>query len=172
MNEAVVAKRTPQAEHPAPGHIILGSMSRSFGRARLAFIRAGTIEARLRNSDEPEVNRELRTMMDEMVEAHSANARDTRHGEDLLATCQQFPVFRHVSVTDFGECGAGFGCACIKSSQEFLPVRDFRRLNGGASNGGVIELFCVNGHGNPLRDSADVAGEPAESAGFFVRLPV
>src|SRR6266704_2532234 len=86
-----------------PGQIILGSMSRSFGRARLAFIRAWTVEPRHRNSDEPEVNRELRAMMDEMVEAHSANARDTRHGEDLLATGQQFPTFRHVGVTDFGE---------------------------------------------------------------------
>src|SRR6267378_7702054 len=127
-------------------------MSRSFGRARLAFIRAWTIEARHGNSDEPEVNRELRAMMDEMVEAHSANARDTRHGEDLLATCQQFPTFRHVGVTDFGECSASFGCAFIKSSKEFPAVRDFRRLEGRASNGGVIEFLRIDGHGDPLRD--------------------
>src|SRR6266576_1336122 len=147
-------------------------MSRSFGRARLAFIRAWTVEPRHRNSDEPEVNRELRAMMDEMVEAHSANARDTRHGENLLATGEQFPTFRHVGVTNFGECGTGFGGAFIKSGKEFLAVGDFRRLKGGAANGGVIELVRIDGHGDPLRNSADVGGEPAERAGFFVGLPV
>src|SRR5438105_5197446 len=147
-------------------------MSRRFGRARLAFIRARTIEAGHRNSDEPEVNRKLRAMMDEMVEAHAANARDARHGEDLLATCQQFPTFRHVGVTDFGERSARFGCAFIKSSKEFLTVRDFRRLEGRASNGGVIEFLRINGHGDQLRDSADVGGEPADRAGFYVWLTV
>ncbi len=111
-------------------------------------------------------------MMDEMVEAHSANARDTRHGENLLATGQQFPTFRHVGVADFGECGTGFGGAFIKSVKEFLAVGDFRRLKGGAANGGVIEFLRIDGHGDPLRNSADVGGEPAESAGFFVGLPV
>src|SRR5437660_2743268 len=172
MKEAALAEMTPRAGDSPPRTSHSDSMSRSFGRARLVFIRAGTIEARHGNSDEPEVNRELRAMMDEMVEAHSANAGDTRHGEDLLATGQQFPTFRHVAVTHFGECSACFGGPFIKGSKEFLAVGDFWRLKGGAANGGVIELLRIDGHGDPLRNSPDVGGEPAESAGFFVRLPV
>ena len=51
----------------------------------LSFVSAGTIEPRHRDADQPEINRELRPVMDQVVEAHAADARDARHRENFLA---------------------------------------------------------------------------------------
>src|SRR4029077_19311128 len=79
-------------------------------RGFLRLIRAGTVKARNGDVEQAEIDGELRAMMDKVIEAHSANAGDTRHGENFLATGEQLPAFRYVGVAHFGECGACF-CA-------------------------------------------------------------
>ena len=63
----------------------LGLVRGGPGCVRLGFVGAGTIESWHRNPNQAEIDGELRAMMDEVVEAHSANAGNARHGENLLA---------------------------------------------------------------------------------------
>src|SRR6266849_537147 len=68
-----------------PRKIIPNSVRGGFRCARLTFIRAGTIEARHVNANQPEVHRELGAMMNMVVHHHAANACNARHVENLLA---------------------------------------------------------------------------------------
>ena len=67
--------------HHETGGLVRGGS----GCVRLSFVRAGTVKSWHRNPYEAEINGELSAMMDEVIEAHSANAGDARHGENLLA---------------------------------------------------------------------------------------
>src|SRR6266849_5991710 len=48
------------------------------GGARLGFVRARTVESRHGNSQQTVIHRELRAMMNQVVQHHSADARHTR----------------------------------------------------------------------------------------------
>src|SRR5207244_10719218 len=97
-------------------------------------------------------------MMEKMIEAHAANARDARQREDFLPSSEERPVLHEVSVADAGERGAGLGSGFVKSSEEFLAVGVFGGFEGGAANGRIIELVRFDSHGVDVGDGVVLDG--------------
>src|SRR6266446_6397096 len=73
---------------------------------RLGFVRTGSIEPGHGNTNQAEIDRKLRAMMNQVVEAHSADARHAGHGEDFLAASQQLSTFHRDIAPELCECSA------------------------------------------------------------------
>src|SRR5260370_34709399 len=110
-------------------------------RARLSFVRAGAIKSGHGNAEQAVIDGELRAMMNQVVEAHAANTRDTRHGEDFLAAGQQLPVLQDLRIAYFGERRVGLRGILVKFGEQLLAVFNFHRLISRAPHRRVIELF-------------------------------
>src|SRR5271169_762925 len=140
-------------------------------RARRRFIGARPIKARHRNTEQAIVNRELRPMMNDMVQHHPANAGNLRHREDCLAPRLQGPVLHHVCIARTRKRRPRFGCILVKLRQQLLPVFYFRRLIGRPLHRCVIEFFGLQRHADPARHRRDMSRQPPQSAGLFMGLP-
>src|SRR5947207_464407 len=141
-------------------------------RARLCFVSAGAVKTRNGNAYQAVIHRELLAMMDVMTQDHAPNAGHARQVENFLAAGKQFPVFHHFRVAHGGKRGTRFGDILVEFGEEFLAIADLRRLETRAAHGRIVELLRVDGHRQPANHRCDVASEPADGAGFFVRLPV
>src|SRR5271169_6474177 len=140
-------------------------------RGRRRFIGARPIKAWHRNTEQAIVNRELRPMMNDMVQHHPANAGNLRHREDCLAPRLQGPVLHHVCIARTRKRRPRFGCILVKLRQQLLPVFYFRRLIGRPLHRCVIEFFGLQRHADPARHRRDMSRQPPQSAGLFMGLP-
>src|SRR5437660_11333057 len=98
-------------------------------------------------------------MMEKMIEAHAANARDARQREEFLPSSDERPVLHEVSVADAGERGAALGSGFAKSSDESLALGDLGRLEAGAANGRIIALPRCDSRTDPVRDVSQATGD-------------
>src|SRR5215470_3180523 len=69
-------------------------------RCRSSLISARAVHAGNRHSDQAVIHAELRAMMDQVVHHEAADNSNAWHGENFLATRQQLPACRHISVAD------------------------------------------------------------------------
>src|SRR6266852_8167146 len=142
------------------------------GSAWLGFVRAGAIKSGHGNAEQAVIDSELRAMMNQVVEAHAANTRDTRHGEDFLAAGQQLPVLHDLRIAYFGEGRVRLRGVLVKLGEQLLAVFNFRRLISRAPHRRVIELFGAEGRWQPAHHGRNVGCEPAKRAGFFMGFPI
>src|SRR5438552_16671349 len=92
------------------------------------FIRARPIDARYRHLIHPQINAELRAMMDHVAYDEAAHHRWPRHAENSLPAAQQRPRLRPVGVAGFLQGGARVFHVLVKSRQHFGAGAEVRRL--------------------------------------------
>src|SRR5277367_2564407 len=96
------------------------------GSGSLIFVSAGAVEAGHWHVEQPVVNGELGAMMDQVIQHDAANAGNTRHGENLLATSLEGPTLHQIRVTNGRKCGPSFRGLLVKDGQKILLILDLR----------------------------------------------
>src|SRR5437870_6995419 len=146
---------------------------RGFAKDRgcLLFVGGRSVEARNGHIDQTQVNGELASMVDQMVEDHATNTCNTRHRENLFASGKQRPILHEILVAGSDKSSAGFRCSLVKCREKLPRVFYFWRGVGRTVHGRIVEVFAIQRHGEPFMNRSNVCGEPADRSGFLVGFP-
>src|SRR5205809_846390 len=137
----------------------------------LLFVGGRSVEARNGHIDQTQVDGELTSMVDQMIEDHATNTCNTRHRENLFASGKQRPVLHEILVAGSDKSSAGFRRSLVKCREELLRVFYFWWSVGWTVHRCIVEAFGIERHGEPFRNRANMSGEPADRSGFLVGFP-
>src|SRR5215469_8693243 len=89
---------------------------------RLRLIGARAVHPRNSDAQQTIINRELRAVMNVMVQDHAPNAGNARHSKNLLTPGEQPPVLHHFGVADSRERRARFAYVLVKLGQQLFSI--------------------------------------------------
>ena len=128
----------------------------------LLFVGGRSVEAWNRHVDQTQVNGELPSMVDQMIEDHATNTGNTRHRENFFASGKKCPILHKILVVGSDESRAGFRRSLVKCREKLLRVFYLWWSLGWTVHRSIVEAFAIQRHGEPFRNRANVCGEPAE----------
>src|SRR5260221_11461986 len=90
--------------------------------ALLRLVRGRAVQSRNRNVEQPQIHGELATVMVKMVQAHTTQAREPRHGENLLTAGKQLPTQHNLRITDARQRGPCIRGSFVERRKQFLLI--------------------------------------------------
>src|SRR5947209_3859245 len=150
---------------------------RADGRLKLALVGRGAIKRRHRNVVQPEIDGELRAVMDQMVHHEAPQHRDARHGEHLLASGKQRPRAEELLVGGLGEGDRAIGGVLVNASSRALRVVGGEAWGAGAPFGatsseswlmvmtGQLGIFATCPASHPIVPDFSWGFQPSFSSG-------
>ena len=136
--------------------------------AERVLVRARPVDGRDGNVEEPEVDRELSSVMVRVVEEDRPKERDPRHRQERLRTLRERPRFHRHRVVHLGHRPLRGRAGRL----EALHDLGGRRGDGGRGRSGrEVEAALQNRHSDEGRDRREVLGQLPEAPRLRVRLP-
>jgi hypothetical protein len=141
-------------------------------KLHLAFVGGGAVDRWDGHVIQAQINRELATVMNCVIDGEAAQDGDLRHGENLFAAAQQRPGLHEFFVASTDDGGAGFGDVFVEYFEQLFSRSHEEWLIAGAADRTEIERVLGDCGFAPAREFGHVTGEAADGHGFFVRLPI
>src|SRR5579862_4596371 len=120
----------------------------------------------------PQINSQLRAVMNHVIHHHPANHRRARHRHHRLASHQQGPRLRDLLVRHALDQRPRLRDVLFKLGQQFLVRRRQKRLRRLASRRHHVQFLPPDRLHRPMRKLRKMARQPHHRHRFRMRLPV